>query len=153
VPLDGGQVNAVVDSMTSLPPHPEVAEAIGSLRQSSLKVVALTNSLHQVAEDQLTNAGIRDLFDDVISADEVRALKPAPAPYHAVANRFSVDISDVRLVAAHSWDISGALAAGAKAAFVARPGTVLSPLGVQPDIVGLDLTEVVVEILNRDAGV
>jgi 2-haloacid dehalogenase len=153
VPLDGGQVNAVVDSMTSLPPHPEVAEALGSLRQSSLKVVALTNSLHQVAEDQLTNAGIRDLFDDVISADEVRALKPAPAPYHAVADRFSVDISDVRLVAAHSWDISGALAAGAKAAFVARPGTVLSPLGVQPDIVGLDLTEVVVEILNRDAGV
>ena len=48
----------------------------------------------------------------------------------------------MRLVAAHAWDVSGALAAGCTAAFVARPGMVLSPLGPQPDIVGRDLGEV-----------
>lgn len=55
---------------------------------------------------------------------------------------------DVRLVAAHSWDVSGALAAGARAAFVARPGMVLSPLGPQPDIVGADIADVVAQILT-----
>jgi 2-haloacid dehalogenase len=51
------------------------------------------------------------------------------------------------LVAAHSWDVSGAMAAGCKAAFVARPGMVISPIGRQPDIVGADIAEVVEQIL------
>jgi 2-haloacid dehalogenase len=99
----------------------------------------------------LTNAGIRDYFDAPISADSVRHLKPAPEPYLAVACRFEVDIADVRLVAAHSWDVSGALAAGCKAAFVARPGMVLSPLSPTPDIVGADIAEVVDKIIAIDA--
>lgn len=83
-----------------------------------MKIVALTNSTQGVAEAQLRNAAIRDHFDGLISADSVGALKPAPAPYIAVADAFGVAIDQVRLVAAHSWDVSGALAAGAKAAFV-----------------------------------
>ena len=68
----------------------------------------------------------------------------------AVAERFGVPISEVRLVAAHAWDISGALAAGCRAAFVARPGMVLSPLGPQPDIVQTDIAGVVDRILEAD---
>jgi 2-haloacid dehalogenase len=85
-----------------------------------------------------------------MSADDVRALKPAPAPYMAVAKRFGVAIGEVRLVAAHSWDVSGALAAGAKAAFVARPGMVKSPLGPQPDIVAADIADAVDQIMRHD---
>jgi 2-haloacid dehalogenase len=53
-------------------------------------------------------------------------------------------------VAAHSWDVSGALAAGCKAAFVARPGMVVSPIGERPDIVGPDIAAVVDQIIARD---
>jgi 2-haloacid dehalogenase len=143
-------VTAMVDRMNTLPPHPEVSRALHELRKSPVRVVALVNSLHAVGEAQLTNAGIREFFDDVISADEVRALKPSPQPYQLVADRCGVPIGEVRLVAAHSWDVSGALAAGARAAFVARPGMVLSPIGPQPDIVAADLFDVVAEIIRRD---
>ena len=145
------QATQIVDRMSSLPPHPEVSGALRILRETSLKTVALTNSVASVAEAQLTNAGIRDYFDDVISADTVKRLKPAPEPYRAVANASDVAISEVRLVAAHSWDVSGALSAGCHAAFVARPGMVLSPIGRQPDIVGADLAAVVDQIVARDA--
>jgi len=145
------QATQIVDRMSSLPPHPEVSGALRILRETSLKTVALTNSVVSVAEAQLTNAGIRDYFDDVISADTVKRLKPAPEPYRAVANASDVAISEVRLVAAHSWDVSGALSAGCQAAFVARPGMVLSPIGRQPDIVGADLAAVVDQIVARDA--
>jgi 2-haloacid dehalogenase len=64
-----------------------------------------------------------------------------------VDGRLGAAISDVRLVAAHAWDVSGALAAGCRAALVRRPGIVFSPLGEQPDIVGATLTEVVDQIL------
>jgi 2-haloacid dehalogenase len=54
-------------------------------------------------------------------------------------------------VAAHAWDVAGALAAGCAAAFVRRPGKVLSPLGDRPDIVGDDLGEVADRIVEIDA--
>jgi 2-haloacid dehalogenase len=144
-------VTRMVDRMSSLPAHPEVPAALARLRNTPLTVVALTNSVQAVAEAQLRNSGIRDSFDGVMSADAVRALKPAAAPYHAVAERYGVPIGEVRLVAAHSWDVSGALAAGARAAFVARPGMVPSPLGAQPDIVEPDLAALVDRIVERHA--
>jgi 2-haloacid dehalogenase len=44
------------------------------------------------------------------------------------------------MIAAHAWDIVGALQAGCAAAFIARPGKVMYPLGPQPDIVAPDFT-------------
>ena len=105
-------------------------------------MVSLTNSPLDVAQDQLRFAGLTDAFEHIISADEVQQLKPGPRPYHLVAERAGVPIEGVRLVAAHTWDVSGALAAGAQAAFVARPGAILSPIGAQPDIIGRDIAEV-----------
>jgi 2-haloacid dehalogenase len=142
---------AMVDRMNSLPPHPEVADALKKLVGTPLTVVALVNSLQPVGEAQLANAGIRGYFEHVISADTVRTLKPAPEPYLAVAAAFDVAAADVRLVAAHSWDVSGALAAGCKAAFVARPGMVLSLIGARPDIIGPDISAVVDLIIAADA--
>lgn len=149
--LDGADAEAIIAGMRRLPPHPEVRGALEALRGSSLRVTALTNSVLAVAEDQLAHAGLRDLFDDVLSADAVRRLKPAPEPYLAVAARFGVPVGSVRLVAAHAWDVAGALAAGCQAAFVARGGVVASPLGPQPDITGPDLASVVDQILAVDA--
>ena len=140
----------IVAGMSSLPPHPEVPDALARLAATPLRVVALTNSVQGVAEAQLRNAALAHHFEAIISADAVRALKPAAAPYRAVAERCGVDIAEVRLVAAHSWDVSGALAAGAKAAFVARPGMVPSPLGPQPEVVGPDIDTVIERIIERD---
>jgi 2-haloacid dehalogenase len=112
--------------------------------------VALTNSVQPVAEAQLASAGLNGYFEAVLSADGTGHLKPAPQPYHAVAERCGVPIGQVRLVAAHSWDIAGAMAAGCQAAFVARPGMVLSPLGDPPGITGPDLAAVAEQIITID---
>lgn len=150
--LDDATVVETVDLMRTLPPHPEVTKTLRRLAATSLRLVAITNSTAEVAQAQLTHAGLRDLFEAALSADTVRALKPAPAAYQHVAAECGVALSEVRLVAAHAWDVSGALAAGARAAFVARPGMVLSPLGTAPDIVGADLAEVAELIIERDLG-
>ncbi|MEU1599138.1 haloacid dehalogenase type II [Streptomyces sp. NPDC005708] len=150
VPLAEEQVEETVALMSSLPPHAEVPAALRKLADTPLKLVALTNSVEDVAEQQLRNAGIRDLFDRVMSADTVRRLKPAPEPYLSVATAFDVPPAEVRLVAAHSWDVTGALYAGCKAAFVNRPGTVLSPIGPRPDIVAGDIGEVADLIIEHD---
>jgi 2-haloacid dehalogenase len=55
---------------------------------------------------------------------------------------------DLRIIAAHGWDILGAMAAGCRAAFVARPGKALFSSGPQPDIIGSDLSSVADQILR-----
>jgi 2-haloacid dehalogenase len=136
--------------MQQLPPHPEVAEGLAILRQAGIRLVALTNSTQAVAEAQLTHAGLRNYFEQVFSADSVRRLKPAPEPYLMVARQLSVPISNIRLIAAHAWDVAGAMRAGCAAAFVARPGMVLDPLAERPDIVGNNLREVAIAILQHE---
>ena len=148
LPVGKNVAAAIAQTMRRLPPHPEVDRALARLGDAGFRLVALTNSPPDVARDQLANAGLSGRFEAAISAHEVQAVKPAPAPYHLVAERCGVPIGDVRLIAAHAWDVAGALAAGCSAAFVARPGMVLSPLGPQPDVVGADLDEVASAILS-----
>ena len=131
-----------------MPPHPEVEENLGRLREAGLRLAALTNSTQQVADAQIDNSGLRDYFEQVLSADAVQRLKPAPEPYRMTAESLGVEIGQVRLVAAHAWDVAGAMRAGCAAAFVARPGMVLNPLFERSDVVGSDLREVADQIIE-----
>ncbi len=141
---------AILGGMRELPPHPEVPEALDGLRDAGLRLAALTNNTAEVAEAQLNNAGLSDRFERILSADTVRRLKPAPEPYRAAAEALGVETSQVRLVAAHAWDVAGAMRAGCAAAFVARPGMVLDPLAEPPDVVGTDLSEAAASIIAAE---
>lgn len=136
--------------MKHLPPHPDVIDGLSMLKAAGIRLVTLTNSTAEVGEAQIANAGLRDYFEDLFSADMVQRLKPAPEAYRMVAERLGVPTSELRLIAAHAWDVTGALHAGCAAAFVARPGMVPSPLGAQPDIIGRDIREVAQKILEHD---
>jgi 2-haloacid dehalogenase len=137
--LSDEDAERIVGGMQRLPAHPEVPGAIALLRDAGFRQVTITNSPPAVARAQLAFAGLDGLVDDVLSADEVEQLKPGPRPYALVAERSGVSVGDVMLVAAHAWDVSGALAAGTRAAFVERPGMVPSPIGVQPELVVADI--------------
>jgi 2-haloacid dehalogenase len=143
---------AVAAQIRQLPAHPEVAGALGRLGDAGLRLAALTNSTEQVARAQLAHAGLLDAFELVLSADTVGRLKPAPEPYQMAAQRLGVAVDQVRLIAAHAWDVAGAARAGCVTAFVARPGKVLDPLVERPEIVGVDLAEVTDAILAVDLG-
>jgi 2-haloacid dehalogenase len=149
VPLSASDRTAILGGMLTLPPHPKVPESLARLRATGLSLATLTNSTAAVVETQLTNAGLIDSFDQVLSVDAVRQFKPAIETYRMAAREIGVEASELRLVAAHDWDVAGALRAGWAAAFVARPGMVLGPLSERPDIVGRDLGEVVDQILGE----
>jgi 2-haloacid dehalogenase len=141
----------IVTGMRTLPAHPDVRESLLRLRDAGFRTVTLTNSAPAAAAQQLTNAGIADLFEQVFSVDAVRRFKPAAEPYRYVATELGVETRALRMVAAHAWDIVGAIQAGCAAAFVARPGKVLYPLAPAPDIVGPDLRAVAEQIAARDS--
>jgi 2-haloacid dehalogenase len=142
---------ALLGGLRQLPSHPEVPESLKRLREAGLRLVSLTNSTLAVSQAQLAYAGLDGFFERQFSADTVRRLKPAPEPYQMVARELDVPLTSLCLVAAHSWDIAGALKAGCSAAFLARPGMVLDPLAIRPDLIGADLREIADQLLARES--
>jgi 2-haloacid dehalogenase len=130
----------ILSGLRNLPPHPEVPESLDRLLEAGFRLATLTNSTQEVAEAQIENAGLTDRFEQILSADTAKRLKPAPAPYRMAARALEIPERGMRLVAAHAWDVAGALRAGCAAAFVARQP--FDPLVELPDVVGTDLAEV-----------
>jgi 2-haloacid dehalogenase len=152
VSLLGEEKNLILNTLLKLRPFPEVAQGLHRLRDAGLRLAILTNSTEQAAGAQLNYAGLREHFEQVISADEIHCFKPAPEVYLLAARRLSVEPGQVRLVTAHDWDVTGALRAGCTAVFVARPGQVMNPFGPQPDVRGADLGEAAERILAVEIG-
>jgi 2-haloacid dehalogenase len=107
VTLGEADKQAILQAMQELPPHPEVPAALGRLRDRGLRLAALTNSTGQVAQAQLANAGLAELFEQILSADQAGRLKPAPEPYRMAADALGVPVEQLWLVAAHGWDVAG----------------------------------------------
>jgi 2-haloacid dehalogenase len=139
----------LLSNMRKLPPHADVPEGLETLRKEGLSLVALTNSTESSAEVQLTSAGIRNYFQFVFSADSVKRLKPATEPYHMAARVLGVAPNSLLMVAAHSWDIAGAIRAGLSGAFVTRPGLILDALTPKPAFVAPDLVDLARQIIQQ----
>jgi 2-haloacid dehalogenase len=110
--------------MRELPPHPDVLEGVRRLGEAGFRMIALTNGSSDVADAQIRNAGLGEQLERVISVDEVGKFKPDQAPYRHAAEVMGVQTDEMVLVAAHDWDCAGAMAVGAEAVFVTRPGTI-----------------------------
>ncbi len=140
----------VIDAMKTMQPHADVREGLERLREAGFRLAALTNSKLAAAQAALAHAGLGDLFEQVLSADSIRRMKPAPEPYWMAAERLGVTVDRIRLVAAHDWDIAGALRAGCAAAFISRPGKTLHPLTPQPDVVAPELKTAAARIIELE---
>ena len=141
---------AILASVRTLPAHPDVRPALERLRSAGFRLAALTNSTAEVEEAQLRNAKLADLFEKALSADSAKRLKPAPEAYTNAARELAVEPTQMRMVAAHVWDVQGAMRAGCAAAFVERPGAMWNPLLERPDIVGPDLEEIARSVIEID---
>ena len=78
----------------------------------------------------------------MISVEEVGRFKPDPATYRHAAQVMDVSVSESMLVAAHDWDVTGAMKAGAQGAYVQRSGSFWSLPKPMPSVVGKDLEEI-----------
>ena len=137
----------LLGTMRTLPPHPDVIPAFEMLKEAGFRMAALTNSTPEVADAQLTHAGLKSFLERVMSVDAVQSLKPAARVYQYAAEQLGVAPDEMRLIAAHSWDVAGAMRAGCAAAFVTRPGMVLDPLFPAPDIISPDLLGVAEQLI------
>jgi 2-haloacid dehalogenase len=132
----------VVKSMQNLPPHPETKEALSLLKNKRYKLVALTNSNKESLKNKFENVGLTNYFDALLSIESVGKFKPFTDVYNWAANKMNVKPEECMLIAAHGWDVSGAIWAGWRAAFVSRPSQQTFPLAPTTEINESDLLKI-----------
>jgi 2-haloacid dehalogenase len=133
---------AALAAMKSLPPYPDVPPGLKKMKDAGFRMFPLTNSATAVMEAQMEHAGIASYFEGRFSVQELNIYKPHPRTYHWAAHQVGVPIGDCMLIAAHGWDVAGAVLAGMRAAFIERPGKSLYPLGPAVDFSASDMVGV-----------
>ena len=138
----------ILGSFRKLPAYDDVNEALEILRKNNIKIIAVSNSSLEMIKEQLTNAGIIDLFDAYYSVDSVKNYKPFKDIYQYVAHKENTSLSDIMMVATHDWDLFGAKKAGLSTAYVERKREIYNPYYIQPDIKKSNLIELAEEIIT-----
>lgn len=142
--------DTLVAAMGTIHSYPDVRPGLEALRTAGFTVATLTNSTGRAATQLVEQAGLRPLFHSVLSVDAVQRFKPAKEAYAYAARSLDVSLEAIVLVAAHSWDVAGAMAAGCRAAFIARPHQVLSPGVPEPQYLSANIAELAAQLVAAE---
>ncbi len=139
---------AIVTPLRSIPAHPEVKDALKALKADGYKLVSFTNSSNIGVKTQFENAGLIELFDERLSIEDIGKYKPDADAYQWAARKLKVQPNECFMIAAHGWDIAGAIWAGWRAAFISRPGAQLYPLAPKPEMNESDLKKISEKLIS-----
>lgn len=118
--LSEDAVQHVLGGFAELPVHPDVEPAFAALADAGVPAYGFTHGSAAVAAGALERAGVRGYLRDVFSAEEIPSFKPPAVVYDFACARVGAPHPRVALVAAHSWDVHGAIQAGLVGALATR---------------------------------
>src|SRR5262245_58535758 len=122
---------------------PDVPSALSALHKSGVRLAFLSNMTTKILDAGIKNAGLNGIFEHVLSTDQTRVYKPDPRAYQMAMDAFGFRRSEILFVAFAGWDTAGAKWFGYPTFWVNRLNVPMEELGVTPDAVGRDLTDLV----------
>ena len=134
---------ALLNEYRRLAPYPEVPAALERLA-ATRPLAILSNGHPDMLEAVVDNARLREFFrGGVLSVHAARTFKPSPTVYRLAEERLGVPCSLLGFVSSNGWDAAGAKAFGYRVFWVNRAGAPVERLGVRPDAIVKDLSELV----------
>jgi 2-haloacid dehalogenase len=139
------EIRAVIQQWKELHPYDDVDEALGRLSEE-YTLVGLSNG------DPDMLAAVRGNFetdlDGVVSVAEAGAYKPHPASYELCCDRFDVVPHEILFVTAHTFDLVGAKAVGARGGFLNRHDNPFGGWHHRPDLVEANISDLTDALLG-----
>ncbi|SDH16156.1 2-haloacid dehalogenase [Paraburkholderia steynii] len=138
--LDERACRSLSDAYLRLQAYPEVPDALRALRDRGLKLAILSNGSPHSIDAVVTNAGLRNSFDHLLSVDPVRVYKPDNRAYELAEQTFGVGRREILFVSSNAWDATGARYFGFPTCWINRGGKTFEEMGQRPDweVNGLD---------------
>ncbi|AOL16380.1 haloacid dehalogenase, type II [Sulfolobus sp. A20] len=104
-------IDEAMKAWLKLKPFDDAIEALPKIKD---KKVALTNGDEWMVRELLTNSGLINYFDEIISCERVKKYKPAKEVYELVKGAI--------FISSNPWDIAGAHNAGLETIYLNRYG-------------------------------
>lgn len=142
----------ILSVFPQLPAHGDVKPALEKLRSSACQAVLLTNGSKANTEKLVRDNGIEHLVDDMVSVEDFRVWKPQAALYRQAVRKYSCAPENALLVAAHAWDIHGAIRAGFHGIWIQRQESLYHPLMDRPEHQVTNLIDAVDLAVQRLSG-
>lgn len=127
----------------------DVREGIERLNDGGYDCYVVSNGDPEMLASMVEHAGIDDLIQETISADEIQTFKPNVDLYRHAAARTGTPIEEIAHVSAGWFDILGAQYAGMGGVWVNRSGDEFDLFDGNPDLV-IERLDELAEILNGD---
>jgi 2-haloacid dehalogenase len=141
LPLDAAARTQLMESYLHLDPFPEVKQALKAL--SHLPLSILSNGSPKMLNAVVESAGLQGIFTHIISVDDVKIFKPAPAVYELAVKKTGMDKGHIGFVSSNFWDDAGAKAFGFRTHWINRTGAPGDELGIAPDVTLKSLTDLI----------
>jgi 2-haloacid dehalogenase len=148
-PLSSKIKAEILGEFRKLPAYEDVRPALKMLRENNIRVIAVSNSSLAMMKEQLTSAGIIDLFDCYYSVDTVEKYKPFKDIYLSAAKQEGLKAEDIVMVATHDWDLFGAKKAGLSTAYIKRKEEIYHPYYLQPDFKDSNLSDLIQQLIDN----
>ena len=148
-PLSSKIKAEILGEFRKLPAYEDVRPALDILRENDIRVIAVSNSSLAMIKEQLTNAGIIDLFDCYYSVDNVEKYKPFKDIYLSAAKQEGLKTEDIVMVATHDWDLFGAKKAGLSTAYIKRKEEIYHPYYLQADFKDSNLSDLIQQLIDN----
>ncbi len=113
--------------------YPEVPETLRRLRAGGMKLAILSNGTPTMLASAVRNAGLDNLFDAVLSVEEVGVYKPHPSVYRLATGRLQIPPEKICFLSSNSWDAFSAKAFGYRVLWCNRFGQVPERIPEAPD--------------------
>ena len=123
--------------------YPELVTCLKNLKEKNVKTCILSNGSPSLLNELTAHAKVQDLFDDLISIEEVGIYKPHPKVYELVTKKFDCKPEEVCFLSSNTWDIVGGGIFGYQSIWVDRFGKTFDKLGYQPKFKIKDLSELI----------
>jgi len=117
-----------------LDPFADVARCFERLAAAGYDPSICSNGNREMLASLVASTGIEDNVAELVSADDVRTLKPAAELYDYAAERVDTPPERVAHVTAHWMDVQGAMHAGMQGVFLARGDEPWPSFGPEPSL-------------------
>jgi 2-haloacid dehalogenase len=141
---------ALLGVYLALDAWPDAHVALRSLKESGPRLVLLSNMTPRMLNGGIDHAGLRGLFDLVLSTHEVMSFKPARRAYVLAPTELGLPSDAILFVASAGWDVAGAKWYGYPTYWVNRSAAPEEALDAAPDGVGRDLSDLVAFIREHE---
>ena len=122
----------LLDLYLHLSAYDEVPDVLAGLKSDGHQLAVLSNGDPEMLNTALQSAGIKGLFDGILSVDSLQCYKPDPKVYGLVTQHYSCQPQDVVFFSSNNWDIAGASQFGFRPIWVNRGHKIWDKLSPAP---------------------